>query len=290
LKRLALRFQSGGLLLPGLAMLFVFFVIPMLVLVRMSFLKYDQVLLYIDMGTFDNYRKFLADSYFFKMIWDSLCVGAWTTVCSLILGYPVAYYLARIRGIERTILSCVCLLPIFVTILVTTLGWYIILLPYGATQKLLALLGLWEGRLNWLQTFPSLIAVLVHLHVPFAILILASSIQNISEEKVNAARILGASTFQVFRRIIIPLTMPAIVSSAILVFALAISSYLIPILITGQKIRLLPMAIFSYTTELLNWPFSSVIALVLLVIVSVATFLITVVTNRVTGRGKWEEV
>ncbi len=142
----------------------------------------------------------------------------------------------------------------------------------------------------WLQSFPSLIIVLVHLHIPYAILILASSIQNISEEKLNAARILGASTPKVFQKIIIPLTMTGIVSSAILIFALSISSYLVPILITGQKLRFLPMAIFSYTADLLNWPFASAIAIILLVIVSAAIYIFTAITNRITGRGKWEEV
>jgi len=288
--KLVAQLRSGGLMGPGLALLVIFFVVPMLLLVHISFLKYDQVRLYVDVTTFENYQKFFSDPSFLKMIWDSILVGAWTTLFSLLTGYPIAYYLTRIRGLERTILSCICLLPIFVSILVTTLGWYIMLLPYGATQKLLVSLGLWEGRLNWLQTVPSLVLVLVHLHMPFAVLILASSIQNIPDEKVNAARILGSSTFQIFTRIFMPLTMPAIVSSAILVFALAISSYLIPMLIMGRKLSLLPMAIFSYTTELLNWPFASAIAILLLILVSVVTYLITVATNRLTGRGKWEEV
>jgi putative spermidine/putrescine transport system permease protein len=268
----------------------VFFIVPMLFLFRISFLKYNAVSLYSDLTTLENYRKFFSDPYFIRMIWDSILVGGWTTVISLIVGYPIAYYLARSRGLERTILSCICLLPVFVSILVTTLGWYIMFLPYGAIQKLLVVCGLWEGRINWLQTFPNLVLVMVHLHVPFGILILASSIQNVSQEKIDAAKILGASTFQILRRIYIPLTMPAIVSSAILVFALAISSYLIPILITGQKLRLLPMAIFSYTTELLNWPFSSAVAVLLLFLVSVVTYFITVLTDRLTGRGKWEDV
>lgn len=288
--KLAANLRSAWLLGPGLTLLVVFFVVPMLFLVGISFLKYDQVHLYLDVLTLENYIKFFKESQFIKMVWDSIVVGGWTTFISLIVGYPIAYYLARIEGVERTILSCICLLPIFVSILVTTLGWYIILLPYGAAQRLFLTLGVWQGRLNWLQTLPSLVLVLVHLHIAFAILILASSIQNISQEKVNAARILGASTFQIVRRLYIPLTMPAIISSAILVFSLAISSYLIPILITGQKLRLLPMAVFSYTTELLNWPFASAIAILLLILVSSVTYVITVVTNRLTGRGKWEEV
>jgi len=278
------------MLTPGLFMLIFFFMTPMFELLRISVLKYDPVLLYVPKYTMGNYQKFFSDPYFIKMIWNSLQVGFYTTGYTLIAAYPIAYYLTRISGLERTILSAICLLPIFVTILVTTLGWYILLLPYGMTQKILSSIGLLEGRLRWLQSFTSLIIVLVHLHIPYAVLILASSIQSISEEKLNAARILGASTPKVFQKLIIPLTMQGIVSSAILIFALSVSSYLVPILITGQKLRLLPMAIFSYTADLLNWPFASAIAIILVVIVSIATYLFTALTNRLTGRGKWENV
>ena len=284
------RYRGLWLLAPGLFLLMIFFLIPMFQLLRISVLKYDPVLLYVSKLTLENYQKFFSDPYFIKMIWNSLKIGFYSTTCTLIIAFPIAYYLTRIRGIERTILSAIFLLPIFVTILVTTLGWYILLLPYGVTQKILASLGLIKGRLMWLQSSPSLIIVLVHLHIPYAILILASSIQNISEEKLNAAKILGASTIKVFQKIIIPLTMTGIVSSAILVFALTVSSYLVPILITGQKLRLLPMAIFSYTADLLNWPFASAIAIILVIIVSAATYVFTASTNRIIGRGKWEEV
>lgn len=277
------------LVLPGLLLLILFFVVPMLQMLRFSFLKYDQTQIYLPIITLENYLKFFSDLYFFKIMWNSLKIGIITALVSLIIGYPIAYYLAIIKGIERTIISAICLLPIFVTILVTTLGWYILLLPHGVTQIFLSELGIIKGSLNWLKTYPTLIAVLAHTFIPYVILILASSIQNLSIEKINAAKILGASTYQIFRKIIIPLTMPAIVSSGILVFALAISAYLVPILITGQKLRFLPMEVFSYTYELLNWPFASVIAMVLLALVAIGSYVFIVVTNKMMRRGQWEE-
>jgi ABC-type spermidine/putrescine transport system permease subunit I len=221
------------------------------------------------------------------MIWTSLKVGFCTTFVALLCGYPVAYYLTTTRGWERTLLSGACLMPVFVTILVGTLGWYIILLPYGLVQEALSLVGLVRGPLAALNTFPALVAVMVYLYLPYVVLIMAGSIQGVGQDKINAARVLGASTWEVFRRVIIPLTMPGIASSAILAFALSISSYLVPVLITGQRLRVLPMAIFSYTTDLLNWPFASVLAIVLLGIVVVATYAFTAVTNRMGARGKW---
>ncbi|MBW2148439.1 MAG: ABC transporter permease [Deltaproteobacteria bacterium] len=290
LRTFLIRYKYVLLLFPSLFLLTVFFLIPMVMLLAMSFFKYDRISLYIIQLTWDNYVKFFSDPYFFGMVYDSLKVGFYTTIFALLIGYPIAYYLARIRGGERTMLSAACLLPIFVTILVTTLGWYIIFLPFGVVQRLFEFLGFIDGPLHWLHSVPALIVVFVHLHMPYVILILAASIQNVSEEKINAAKILGASTPKIIQKVLIPLTMPGIVSSSILVFALAISSYLIPILITGQSLRLLPMAIFSYTTELLNWPFASAIAIILLFIVFIATYGFIALTNRMTNRGKWEVV
>jgi putative spermidine/putrescine transport system permease protein len=131
---------------------------------------------------------------------------------------------------------------------------------------------------------------MVFLEAPYAILILASGIQNVGHDKINAARVLGASTAQIFRKIMIPLTMPAIVSSSILVFSLSISSYLVPALIAGGTLRLLPLAIFTYTTDVVNWPFASALAVVLLVLVLGVTYTVTAITNHLTARGKWEVV
>jgi putative spermidine/putrescine transport system permease protein len=278
------------LISPGILLLVFFFVLPMVKLLQMSFMEYDRLTLYKVVFTWENYGKFFGDPYFIEMIFNSLKVGFYTTFFSLLIGYPVAYYLTRIRGIERTIFTAAFLLPIFVTILVTTLGWYIIFLPFGIIQNLLQFLGLHEGPLRWIQNISVLVAVLTHLHIPYVVLILVASIQDVSQEKLDAAKILGASTFHVFQKVVIPLTVPGIVSAGILTFTDSISSYLVPALITGHKISLMPLSIFSYTSELMNWPFASAIAILLLVITFVITYGVIVLTNRMIGRGKWEMV
>ena len=276
--------------MPALFVLVIFFVVPMLELARMSVFEHSRTRVFTPRITAANYRQFFSDPFYARMVWTSLKVGLFTTAFALLCGYPMAYYLTTARGWERTLLSGACLMPVFVTILVGTLGWYIILLPYGLLQEALSLIGLIRGPLAALNTFPALVAVMVYLYLPYVILIVAGSIQGVGADKVNAARVLGGTSWYVFRRVMVPLTMPGIASSAILVFALSISSYLVPVLITGQRLRVLPMAIFSYTTDLLNWPFASVLALVLLSIVVIATYLFTTFTSRVTARGKWDLV
>ena len=253
-------------------------------------MKYDPYRIYVPEFTLANFAKFFGDIHFWKMMWTSVEVGISTTVVVLVFGYPIAYYLTRSRGVERTVLTVGFLMSLFVTILVTTLGWSILLLPFGLVQRALKGLGFINHALQFVHTLPALVIVLAHIHIPYAILILAASIQNVPEEKLQAARMLGAPTWKVYSKIMIPLTMPGIVSSAILIFMLSVSSYLIPVLITGQSIRVLPIAIWSYTSELLNWPFAATIAIVLFVITISMTYLFIAVTNRITNRGKWEMV
>jgi ABC-type spermidine/putrescine transport system permease subunit I len=286
----AMAIRRAAPLAPALFMLVLFFLVPMFELARMSIYEYSRFSVYVPTPTWSNYGQFFSDPYYATMVWTSIKVGFMTTLFTLLTGYPMAYYLTTTEGWERTLLSGACLFPLFVTVLVGTLGWYILLLPFGLTQKILVALGLLHGPLSALNTFSALIVVMVYLHLPYAILIVASSMQGVGLDKVNAARVLGAPPAYILRRILIPLTMPGIASSAILVFALSISSYLVPVLITGQRLRVLPMAIFSYTTDILNWPFASVLAIVLLAIVVAATYVFTMVTNRLTGRGRWEVV
>jgi putative spermidine/putrescine transport system permease protein len=273
-----------------LVVLGVFFLVPILELVHMSVLRHDPVRIFTRDLTLANYGRIFSDPSYMSMVMTSLQIGLATTLAALLVGYPLAYYLTTVDGWERTLISAACLLPVFVTVVVGTLGWYIMLLPFGVAQRTLHALGLVHGPLRLLNTLQGLVAVMVFLEAPYAILILASSIQNVGQDKVNAARVLGASTDQIFRKIIIPLTMPGIVSSAILVFSLSISSYLVPALITGGTLRLLPLAIFTYTTDAINWPFASALAVVLFVLVLSVTYAFTAVTNRVTARGRWQVV
>jgi len=284
------NYQWLFMISPGLILLLVFFAIPMFYMIIVGFLEYDYITIYRSIFTLDNYIRFFSDPYFLKMITNSLRVGLFSTFLALILAYPLANYLTKISGWERTIISSACLLPIFVTIVIGTLGWWIILLPNGVLSQSLKSLGLIKKSLRILQTMPSLIVVLAHLHMPYAILILTSGFQSIPEEKIFAASILGASDIKIFQKIVFPLMIPAILSSGILVFSLTISSYLIPILITGQHLRVLPIGIYTYTTDLLNWPFASVLAVILLVIVVILVYGITAFTSYITKRGQWEMI
>jgi ABC-type spermidine/putrescine transport system permease subunit I len=279
------------LLLPVLLLLILFFLVPLVQLFNLSTVaQQPSVQLPNPPHSLINYANIFKDSFYLQIAANSLLVGACTTIVTLAIAYPVAFYITRISGWERTLISVACLLPIFVNVIVGILGWFILLLPYGVIQQMLSSVGLVSGPLQWLRTFPALVAVLTYEHIPFAILILVSSLQAIPLDKINAARMLGAGVPRIFVTIVLPLTAPGLVASAILVFSLSASSYLTPILISGQRIRVLPILIFSYGTELLNWPLAAALAFLLLVLVVTVTYTFAGVMNRLSRRGQWELV
>ena len=276
---------------PVLLLLLLFFALPLGDLFGIAFTEHATGGRPVQPGTtLVNFHEFLGDSFYLGMVLNSVLLGFATVATTLLIGYPVAFYLTRATGWERTLISVACLLPIFINVIVGILGWYILFLPYGVLQQILAALGLVDGPIRILRSFGALVAVLTYEHLPFAILILASTLQSVPADKINAARILGAPTHRIITTLVLPLTAPGIVASAILVFSLSVSSYLVPILISGPRTQVLPIAIFSYASELLNWPMASAMALVLLLVVGSITYAISAIAGRITRRGQWEMV
>ena len=289
--RLGPQAISLALLVPILLLLIFFFLFPLAYLLHLSALAQQPTLQNpFPRLSFVNYVKILQDYFYLSMSLNSVLVGLSTTFFTVAIAYPVAFYITRINGWERTLISVACLLPIFVNVIVSILGWYILLLPFGIIQQALAGLGIVSGPLQLLRTFPALVAVLVYEHLPFAVLILVSSLQAIPADKINAARVLGASVPRIVFSLIIPLTMPGLVACVILVFSLSASSYLAPLLIGGQRTPVLPLAIFSYGTELQNWPLAAALSFVLLVLVVAVSFVFSSAMNHIAKRGQWEFV
>lgn len=283
--------RAAVALAPVLLLLLAFFALPLGDLFAIAFTEHTTGPRPAQAGaTLTNFRDFLGDSFYLGMVLNSVLLGFATVITTLLIGYPVAFYLTRASGWERTLISVACLLPIFINVIVGILGWYILFLPFGVLQQILLALGLVDGPIRILRSFGALIAVLTYEHLPFAILILASTLQNVPADKINAARILGAPTHRIITTLMLPLTAPGIVASAILVFSLSVSSYLVPILISGPRTQVLPIAIFSYASELLNWPMASAMALVLLLVVGAITYAISALAGRITRRGRWEMV
>ncbi len=282
------RLGNVVLLAPALLLLAVFFLLPLYELLRVSTLPDQAAVLHgTAWQTLSTYGRSIGDPFYRDLMLNSVMVGLATTVAALLLGYPVAFFLTRISGLERTLISAACLLPLFVNAIVGILGWYILLLPFGVIQQILVGLGAWAGPLQVMHTFPALVVVLTYEHVPFAVLLLVASLQAIPPERINAARLLGAGTVRIIFTLILPLSMPGLVATAVLVFSLAASSYLTPILIGGGTLRVLPLSIFNYGTELLNWPLAAALSFLMLTLVAFIAYGFSIAMHRLTRQDAW---
>jgi len=211
-----------------------------------------------------NYLEFLTDPYYRAALWRSLGMALQVTLWCLILGFPLAYALSRLRGVARAVLYVAILLPLLTSQVVRTFGWMILLANNGFINRTLIDLGLIDTPISMMYVMTGIIIALVEVLLPFMVLALDAALLNINPHLYEAARNLGARGPRIFFQITLPLSLPGIVSGSILVFALAISAFVTPSLIGGPRVEVMATLIYQQGISLLNWPFGAAIAFVML--------------------------
>lgn len=260
----------GILLGPGLFWLVVFFVVPSLLILVYSFLErragggvtWDFTLAWYaklftpDEGSLMN--DFLI--IFLRSFWWAFL----TTVICLVIGYPLAFYIARQSPNVRNTMLFLIMIPFWTNFLVRTYAWKVILNNNGLINTLLESLNL--SKVAMINTPMAVIIGLVYGSLPFMVLPLYASIEKFDYSLVEAAQDLGANYFHVFTRIFLPLTMPGIVAGSILVFIPEVGQYIVPTILGGGKVAMLGNILAQQFGAALNWPFGSAIAVVLMVL------------------------
>jgi ABC-type spermidine/putrescine transport system permease subunit I len=254
------------LIMPGSICLGAFFFIPLARMATISFLRYSPTEIWLNEFTMENYRRFLGH-YYLRAAGTTVTVSVSVTCACIVLGYPFAYFLARIPASRLGPYMFVLISPLMMSSVVLVLGWVILLGPNGPVSELLRALGLSPGRL--LYNKPAIVVGLTELLLPFMVLPLTSSIENIHPSLEEAAQILGASRAQTFSRVILPLSRPGLVSGSLLVFSLALGSLVVPALLGGPADAMLGNVIYEEVMSSLNWPFAAAIALILLIVTSI---------------------
>src|SRR5689334_18049030 len=253
------------LLLPFTALLGVFFAAPLLLMVlisvsRQSFGEMQWAF------TLHHYARFFSDAYYVGVLWDTLVLGAIVTVVSLLLGYPVAYHLARTRSRLKPLLLVAILSPLLVGIVIRCYGWMILLADRGLINATLVERG-WIARpLPLMYNRFGVAVALVHVFLPFMVLSLTGVLKRIDPHVLEAAMTLGASPGRTFLEVTLPLSLPGILAGSLLVFSLAISSFVVPVLLGGFKVQVLPMIVYEQVLSVFDWPFGAANAFVLLII------------------------
>jgi putative spermidine/putrescine transport system permease protein len=271
---------------PVFLWLTIFFLVPIFFLIVMSFRGYSPTKGIMDQFTTAHYVKFLTDSFYLGILYRSIKLSVLVTLISLILGYPEAYYLTIIKGKKKALFLALILSPLFVSAVIRTFGWMIILAPHGLINSGLDLLGLIREPVKFMYSEKGIVIGLVHVLMPYMVLSIYSSLINRNMDLEKAAQSLGAHPVKTFFKITLPLSLPGILAGTLIVLTLSVSAFITPAMLGGTRVRVVPFVTYEQFMVLLNWPFGSVAALVLLAI----TVGIVMFYHRALERGRWAEV
>ncbi|SQB49212.1 Spermidine/putrescine transport system permease protein potB [Enterobacter hormaechei] len=247
----------------GWLVLFVF--LPNLMIIVTSFLTRDDANFVTMVFTLDNYARLL-DPLYFDVLLHSLNMALIATLACLVLGYPFAWFLARLPQKVRPLLLFLLIVPFWTNSLIRIYGLKIFLSTKGYLNEFLLWLGVIETPIRIMFTPGAVIVGLVYILLPFMVMPLYSSIEKLDKPLLEAAKDLGASKLQTFVRIIIPLTMPGIIAGCLLVMLPAMGLFYVSDLMGGAKNLLIGNVIKSQFLNIRDWPFGSATSITLTVV------------------------
>jgi len=224
---------------------------------------YSPMKVFLPELTLDNCRTIL-DFYYVRLFGRTLRLGLITTAVCIALGYPLAYFLARALPRVQALCLFLLIMPLMVSAVIRVFGWIVILGRKGLVNQALVALGLEPIKLLYSET--AVVIGLVNIFVPFMVLPIMASIERIPLSLEEAAQNLGANWYQMFRRTILPLSLPGLISGCLLVFSLSISAFVTPALIGKPRERMVGQQIYDEVLVSFNWPRASSLALTLVLL------------------------
>jgi putative spermidine/putrescine transport system permease protein len=263
----SLRPSLAWLVVPAVLFLLIFFLIPVISLFAISFDKASQgVITFQGNLTLDNFERVFTRALYYSAIWRSVAIGAGVAVICLLIGYPLAFIIARtFHAGTATMLTIFVLASMQLDMVIRLYGMMVLMGDNGVINTGLMRLGVISQPLPLMYNTFGVIVGLVQVTLPFMILSLIGAIKSINPSLEEAARSLGSSRWHVMRTITWPLSLPGVYAGTLLVFALAISSYVVPALMGGWKVITLPIHIYQQIAEVGRWQFGAAIACILFV-------------------------
>ena len=246
------------------AYLLVFLVLPFVNVALLSMYLHSPTKIAVEEFTATNYAK-LWEVYYATLFLRTLRLSLVVTLVCAVLGYPVAYFLARSTSRVMTLGLFLLVMPLLVSTVIRVFGWLVILGNEGLVNQGLRLLGAREG-VRLLHTEGAVILGLAQQTMPFMVLPIMAAIERISPSLEEAARNLGATWGQMFVRTILPLSMPGLVSGSLLVFSVSMSAFVTPALMGGRRERMVGQQIYEEVLTAYNWPGAASLTIVLSVL------------------------
>ncbi|NVP58624.1 ABC transporter permease [Mycoplana rhizolycopersici] len=266
------------LAVPSLLLLGMLFALPIAFLLLKSFRDADGAL------SVAGYIAFFSDPYMLTALRRTIVIAFETTLLTLVLGYPTAFALARARGFVQTCILIAMILPLSVGVIVKAFAWSIVFRSDGVINKTLLGLGIIDEPLRLLFTETALVIGAANIFLPFMVLPIYAVIRQINPNLGPAAATLGAGPFFRFFRVTLPLTLPGVVAGAAFVFSMAVSMYVIPNLIVGERSQMLSMLIARSFLYLRDEQMGSTMSAVLLVIAAMIVIASSIILKRLSGR------
>lgn len=249
----------------------IFFILPLLIIIAYSFMQRGVYGELVYSFSIDNYLR-LIDPLYAQTLWRSVWIASLTTLIALVLGYPVAWFIAQKSERIKKILLALLILPFWTNFLVRTYSWIFILRTEGLLNNLLKSMGLIDQPVEILFTQTAVLIGLVYTYLPFMILPIYVSIEKLDKTLLDATKDLGATWIQSFRHVILPLTKVGVISGCILVFVPALGAYITPDLLGGAKNLMIGNLIQIQFLNARDWPFGSALSLVVMIIVMTLLF------------------
>ncbi|MCI0755074.1 ABC transporter permease [Teichococcus vastitatis] len=270
----------AALVLPASLLVLLLLVAPMLLLFRISLNEFSPTQMMVEATSAANYLRAVQDPYYRQVLLTTLAVATGSTLLALGLGFPTAYWLARMQGRWKSLATITVLFPLLVGNVVRAAGWLALLGNGGAINATLLGLGLIAAPLPLLYNTGAVVAGIVAVVLPYMVLTLSAVIEGIPRQTEEAAANLGARPMTVFRRVVLPQALPGVAAGSVLVFVLCMNTYASAVLLGGPQFKMMAPAVYDQFVRGNNWPFGAALAFILLGI----TLVLTVAGSAALGR------
>ena len=268
------RAYRAAITLPPLVWVAVFLLVPYALLFCYSFWSVSPSQTIVHSWTLDNYRDLWRVNVYLQTLFRSMWIAARVMVFSLLLGYPLAYYLSFHAGARKELFYQLVIIPLWVSYLVRAYAWKTILGSDGVLNTLLQYTHLTRHPLDFLLYSPfAVVLTLTHIYTPFAFLPIYASLEHIPRNLVEASHDLGASPFQTFLRVVFPLSIPGVLAGATFAFVLSLGDFLAPLLLGGPSGIMISNIVVSLFGAAYNWPLGAAISLCMLLLVLALIYL-----------------
>lgn len=254
-------------LAPVLLILVLFLVGPMLWVVRTSFNDLVDGAYMVEAFNFDNYTRFLGSKwYLVNTLWFSIRIAVLCTFVSVVLGYPVALYVAKTGGLQRNVLLSLIMAPLLIGLVTLVYGWIVIFRGGGLLNSLMITLRVYDEPVRYMWDIRGVVVLMVYISVPYTVLALLDSIEKINPYLVEAARNVGASRWTAFWKIVFPLTMPGLYAGLVIVFSLNFSAFAVPLMVGDAKTQMIGLVIYREAFLNNDLPFASALSVIMVTV------------------------